>query len=88
MGMRTNAANVDALQAELDQWYKDQKSTSRLQGKLSVLRIRTSKGWPKLKGKGAATRHLAEFALDLARRHLMDCGASRKKRGGSGSMFG
>ena len=29
-------------------------------------RIRTRGGWPKLKAKGAATRHLAGFALQLA----------------------
>ena len=37
-----------------------------MQGKLTVERVRTKGGWPKLKAKAAATRHLSTFALYLA----------------------
>ena len=50
-------------------WYRaNPQIDCRLQGKLTKERVRTSKGWPKLKGKGAPTRHLAGYALDLAER--------------------
>ena len=52
------------------QHYKDVKEPYRVQGKLTVARLRTDKGWPKLKAKGAACRHLARFAWGLAARHL------------------
>ena len=41
--------------------------SSKLQGGLTVERVRTSGGWPKLRAKAAATRHLANFALELVR---------------------
>ena len=44
---------------------KANKSMSRVQGKLTVERLRTDGGWPKLKAKAAATRHLVHFALEL-----------------------
>ena len=40
-----------------------------MQGKLTVERLRTDGGWPKLKAKAAAIRHLAPFALELAKEH-------------------
>ena len=49
-----------------------------MQGKLSLDRIKTSGGWPKLKAKAAATRHLAPFALGLAIEH--DTGSPRDRR--------
>ena len=62
--------NVEQLQIQMLQWYKDHRVTSKIQGKLTKERIRTSGDWPKLKAKAAATRHLAPFALQLARAHL------------------
>lgn len=66
-GPGTASDKIKLLAANLDRWYKDTKCKSRLQGALSVDRIRTSKGWPKLKGKAAQTRHLARYALHLMR---------------------
>ena len=54
------------LEEHLKKWYKDHpEATSRLQGKLTEPRLRSKNGWPKLKAKAAATRHLAEYALHL-----------------------
>ena len=52
----------------MQQWYKDLKAkpSSRVKGTLTVDRIRTKGGWPKLAAKAAATRHLAAVALNLA----------------------
>ena len=36
-----------------------------MQEKLSVERLRSASGWPKLKAKAAMTRHVARFALHL-----------------------
>ena len=66
----TQAVRVEGLDAELLQHYKDTKEKVRVQGSLTVPRLRTEKGWPKLKTKAAACRHLARFALGLAQRHL------------------
>ena len=41
-------------------------------------RAKTSKGWPKLKAKAAAKRHLASFALELAIEH--DSGSAHDRR--------
>ena len=40
--------------------------TSRLDGELTLERIRPKGGYPKLKSKGAACRHLAKYGLKLA----------------------
>ena len=41
----------------------------KLQGKLTFERLRTSSGWPKLKAKAAAIRHLSKFGLAMALRY-------------------
>ena len=61
--------NLAGLNKELDQWYKDEKIQSKIKGKLTQERIKTSGSWPKLKAKGAATRHAVPFALTLAHKH-------------------
>ena len=63
-------ANLEALDAALLKWYKREKVESRIKGKLTMERVRSSNGWPKLKCKAAAARHVAPFALELARQHL------------------
>ena len=40
-----------------------------MQGELTVQRVRTQGGWPKLKAKAAATRHLANYALHLVQQY-------------------
>ena len=71
------ADKAKLLQQNLTKWYKSNRVTTQLQGTLTAERIRTSGGWPKLKAKGAATRHLAGFALFLVQTY---CGASEEDR--------
>ena len=57
------------LYADIKRWYSETHCEYKLQGKLTVERLReTSQSWPKLKAKAAATRKLAAYALDLAQR--------------------
>ena len=63
-------ANVKGLNDALLAWYKANKVDSRIKGKITRDRIKTSSSWPKLKAKGAATRHVIPFCLELARKHL------------------
>ena len=64
-GGRTQAECVKLLEDHMQAWYKRTKCKSRIQGKVTVERLRTAKLWPKLKSKGAAARHLAVFAMQL-----------------------
>ena len=65
----THAENCERLDDEIRAWYRQKGEKSKLQGKLTMARLRSSCGYPKLKAKGAATRHMASFALGLAARH-------------------
>ena len=69
-GEATQDGNVAECMKAIEQFYKHNKTTSKLQGKLTVDRLRTTGGWPKLKSKAAAARHLVPFAVGLARLHL------------------
>lgn len=60
-------ANVALLEKYLRAWEKKTNAT-KLQGALTAERLRNSSGYPKLKAKGAATRHLAPYALAVARK--------------------
>ena len=71
-GGSTYEENTKGLHEEMVAWHKKNKTKSKLQGKLTYERLRTTSGWPKLKAKAAATRHLIFFALDLATRHCQD----------------
>jgi len=62
-------ANVKGQNDALLAWYKKNKIESRIKGKITKDRIKTSSSWPKLKAKGAATRHVIPFCLELARAH-------------------
>ena len=64
-GGRAQQEQVAALYSHMNNWYRKVKEKSKLQGKLTVERLRTGGNWPKLKAKAAATRHLAQYALDL-----------------------
>ena len=67
LGGRTYADRVEALREHLKAWYRSSKCDCKLQGKLTLDRLRgTSSEWPKLKGKAASTRKLALFALEVA----------------------
>ena len=65
-GGATQDERVKKLMAHMNEWYRSSQPSSRLKGKLTVERVRTSGQWPKLKAKAAATRHLAVYALSLA----------------------
>lgn len=78
--------NTAMLYKEMQAHYKSTRETSRLQGKLKVERIRTSGGWPKLKAKAAATRHLARFALKLALDHNDGTVHNRRRLGVAQSL--
>ena len=58
-------SQIKQLYAHMQSWYKRTKPNSKIKGKLTVERVRTSGGWPKLKAKAAATRLLASYALSL-----------------------
>ena len=60
---------LEGLVAYLNNWYSRNRSRNRIQGKLTMERIKTSAEWPKLKAKGAATRHFAFFCRDLLAEH-------------------
>ena len=57
--------NVIELEKKMISWCKSNKDKSRLKGKLTMERLKTSGAWPKLKASAAATRHLVKFALKL-----------------------
>ena len=59
-------ARLEHLQNDLVQYYNDNKDVHRIAGELGFSRIRTSGEWPKLKAKGAQTRHICRYALKLA----------------------
>ena len=65
-GGATQQAKVKKLMEHIKKWYSRRKPSSKIKGALIVERLRTQGGWPKLKAKAAATRHLAAYALDLA----------------------
>lgn len=70
-GHSTQDKNVEALERDMKTWGKANKVTTRIQGQLTKERIcpkDTGSGYPKLRAKGAATRKLAEYSLELARR--------------------
>ena len=72
-GGATQEAAVAALHQHMNDWYRNflsssspsSSSASKVQGKLSIERLRTKSSWPKLKAKAAATRHLAGYAMFL-----------------------
>ena len=76
---RRLADQTAGVSADLNTWYSTAKKakTSKLQGKLTLERIRTDGGWPKIKAKAAATRHLSEYALAIAQRY--DDGSSHSR---------
>ena len=65
----TQDLKLAGLQGALDDWYRQNKHAYKIQGELGFSRIRTSNDWPKLKCKGAQSRHLLKFTLDLCRKH-------------------
>ena len=67
-GGRNQDDNAKLLTADLRKWEKKHNSKTRLQGDITVSRLKTKSGNIKLKAKGAPTRHLATYALALSKR--------------------
>ena len=65
----TQHEQAQNLQADIQRWYKTKPLVSRIQGRLSYERLKTSGDWPKLKAKGAATRHLAAYAAEITNKY-------------------
>ena len=61
-------ANVALLEADMLGFHKEHKLEPRLQGILTVERIRGGKKAPKLKVKGVAIRHLTKYLMNLCNR--------------------
>ena len=68
-GNGTMASKVSNLEADLKTFYKNNVELHRIAGELSINRIKTGGDWPKLKAKGAQTRHICKYTLELARTH-------------------
>ena len=72
-GGRNIRDNLARLNRELAEWYSKNKVKSKLDGQLTLERIRSQTNpWPKLKSKAAAGRHLAPFCHYLAVTFLKD----------------
>lgn len=66
----TQDANANGLHLSLKEFYKRRKTNkkSKIDGKITVNRIRTSGDWPLFKCKAAAGRHLLPWCIELATR--------------------
>jgi hypothetical protein len=64
-GGTTQAQTILNLGAYLKNWYQNTRCNRRIQGMLTLERVRTSGAWPKLKAKAASTRHLIKFCIHL-----------------------
>ena len=62
------------LNAHLSVWYSKTKTKCRVQGKLTLERLRPKTQWPKLKAKGAATRYLIPYVLEMIKEHASEVG--------------
>ena len=67
------------MEQDLRAFEKAAKIEHKLQGHLTKQRLRSASKYPKLKAKGAQTRHLARYALDLAARKF-NSGSTRDRR--------
>lgn len=63
---RNQSEQVKALQQLIKAFYSRNRVASRMEGRLTLDRIRTMSSWPKLKAKAAAVRNLVPFAAELA----------------------
>ena len=64
-GNCTQAECVKNLNRHIQAWYKKTKCPNRIRGDLSVEDLRKTGGYPKLRAKAAATRHLAPYVKEL-----------------------
>ena len=68
----TNDEALHGLQKDLDAYYANNKKAHRIQGPLTLPRIKTSGDWPKLKAKAGSTRHIIRYCVTLCRQHNSD----------------
>ena len=65
----TFAEQMKQLNLDLKSRYRQNAGPiHKIQGQLTIGRIRTKAGWPKLHAKAASTRHLAQYGCSLAMR--------------------
>ena len=74
----TQAINCAGLEKAMKKHYSARRIKNQFRGKLTAERIKTSNGWPKLKGQGATVRSLGTFCEYLSetyliRRHVLLC---------------
>lgn len=67
LGGRNQAECVERLGVDIKSWSR-RTGLSGVRGTLTIDRVRTRGGWPKLKGKGATARHMVRYAADLIQR--------------------
>jgi hypothetical protein len=60
---------LKSMNKQLDEFYMGKKNLSKITPLVHSQIVGTKPGYPFLKGKAAANRHLAEFALQLAMKH-------------------
>ena len=72
LGGRTYAERASLLGAHIKQWYSRTRTrvSAKLQGKVTLDRIRADGVWPKFRAKAAASRHLAKYALELVEQFM------------------
>ena len=75
---RNQSGQVKALQQLTKAFYSRNRVASRMEGRLTLDRIRTMSSWPMLKAKAAAVRNLVPFAAELAAQY--DSGSLHDKR--------
>ena len=64
-GEASQLKHIRAVDKHLRQWYTDTRAESRVQGKLTIERVRIRGKWPKLKAKAADTTHLSGYLVHL-----------------------
>jgi hypothetical protein len=77
-GGNTQVEKVKFLWEDIKKWYSRTKIKARLQGSLTVERLRSAAGWPKLKSKAAGARHLAKYAFELVLKYKDDSAEDNK----------
>ena len=65
----TQAEQAAGLNDDLKKHYTATKEQYRIDGKITFTRVRKTGDWPRFLGKAAATRKLANYALELATRY-------------------
>ena len=75
----TQEIQTKGLEKQMHLWFKRNQQASKIQGKLTFSRLRSSKEWPKLKAKAACTRHVTRFALELSKQHNSGSDHDRKR---------